>query len=110
MDRPDISDLKMDLNDEELSYLQTILSEVAETGTSQLLDQMWSEDYEEIPVDVRTFITDKRYLGETFVDEDGSLLMYDYWLDFMEKIFSPNSGVFEVALSGAIGLGKSTCA
>ena len=95
----DLSDIQNDLTEEEMAILQSILAEVAETGTSQSLNDIWSTDYEEMPVDIRTFIMDKQYLGETFVDEEGNVLMYEYWINYLDTIFKPDSGIFE-CLSG----------
>lgn len=106
----DISDVSADLSTEEWDVVLKILGEVSDSGSSEVLDGLWEADYEELPVDIRTFITDPRYLGETFVDEDGNVLMYEFWIEFLEKLFAPGSGKFECALSGAIGLGKSTIA
>jgi hypothetical protein len=64
-------------------------------------------DYESRPVDITTFLTDKRYLGSYF--QDG---LYDYWFDVLKKIYpSPfYSPYWLVSFRGAIGLGKSTIA
>lgn len=102
--------IKSTLNEEELGLALEILNEINTSGSSELLDELWSEDYEELPVDIKTFITDPDYLGQAFIAKDGSCLIYDYWLDTLEKVFSPDSSIIELALSGAIGLGKSTIA
>ena len=102
--------IKSTLSEEELGLALEILEEINESGSSELLDELWSEDYEELPVDIKTFITDPDYLGQAFMAKDGSCLIYDYWLDTLEKVFSPDSSTIELALSGAIGLGKSTIA
>lgn len=102
--------IKSTLSEEELGLALEILEEINESGSSELLDELWSEDYEELPVDIKTFITDPDYLGQAFMAKDGSCLIYDYWLETLEKVFSPDSSTIELALSGAIGLGKSTIA
>lgn len=102
--------LKNSLSPEELELAKDILEEINLSGKSDTLDELWSEDYEEIPVDILTFITDPDYLGSAFTASDGSCLIYDYWIDTLRKIFDKNSNVIELALSGAIGLGKSTIA
>lgn len=106
----DISDLQTALSKEEMEAVKAILSEISSDGRSPTLDGLWQADYEEVPVDIYTFITDRRYLGDSFVSEDGTLLIYKFWVDVLKVIFAPDSQIFEVGLSGAIGLGKSTIA
>ena len=106
----DISDLQKALSSEEMEAVKAILSEISSTGESPTLDGLWQADYEEVPVDIYTFLTDRRYLGDSFVSEDGTLLIYKFWVDVLKVLFAPDSQIFEVGLSGAIGLGKSTIA
>lgn len=106
----EFDDVMKTLSEDEILMLETILSQVSKTGSSKALDELWEKDYEEMPVDIYTFITDKRFLGETFVTEEGKVLVYPYWIEFLKKIFTPGCGIFECALSGAIGIGKSTIA
>lgn len=109
-DLVDFSEMKEALTAEEFEAVRAILSELSNDGESRTLDALWQADYEEIPVDIITFITDRRYLGESFVAEDGHVLVYEFWRETLKEIFSPDSQTFEVGLSGAIGLGKSTIA
>lgn len=109
-DLVDFSEMKEALTAEEFEAVRAILSELSNDGESRTLDALWQADYEEIPVDILTFITDRRYLGESFVAEDGHVLIYEFWRETLKEIFSPDSQTFEVGLSGAIGLGKSTIA
>lgn len=106
----DISDIQQVLSDEEKEYLVKILSEYSSEGSSGTLESIYYEDYDEIPVDIRTFITDDRFLGKSFKSDKGELLVYPFWMDVLEAIFSPNSGIYETVFSGAIGIGKSTIA
>ena len=70
---------------------------------------MLETDYDEIPVDIDTFLTDSRYLGK--FTNNGKILTYRKWPEALRDWF-PNplapSPYVEVALTGAIGLGKST--
>lgn len=109
-DLVDFSEMKEALTAEEFEAVRAILSELSNDGESRTLDALWQADYEEIPVDILTFITDRRYLGESFVAEDGHVLIYEFWRETLKEIFSSDSQTFEVGLSGAIGLGKSTIA
>ena len=91
----DISDLQKALTEEEMEAVKAILSEISSDGRSPTLDGLWQADYEEIPVDIYTFITDRRYLGDSFVSEDGTLLIYKFWVDVLKVIFAPDSQIFE---------------
>jgi TRAP-type C4-dicarboxylate transport system substrate-binding protein len=51
------------LTPEEKQYALEILKEYAESGHSELLEELKYSDYEEIPVDIMTFITEEQYLG-----------------------------------------------
>lgn len=91
----DISDLQTALSKEEMEAVKAILSEISSDGRSPTLDGLWQADYEEVPVDIYTFITDRRYLGDSFVSEDGTLLIYKFWVDVLKVIFAPDSLIFE---------------
>ena len=51
------------LNASEQQIISTILQEYADTGTSKTYTDIWLEDYEEIPVDIDTFLEDDEYLS-----------------------------------------------
>lgn len=93
-----------DLSPEELSAVESILGEISKGNTDQY-DELYYTDYEEIPVDFITFINDPRYLGNS---TKGGQLVYDFWKKEGTRIV--NGDEVEVALSGAIGTGKSTAA
>ena len=97
------SDLYMSLSDEEKQAVQETLKELSQ-GVTTAYDQLYYIDYAEIPVDFYTFITDDRYLGKS--TKHGTLI-YDFWKTECQKIFNLDN-IVEVALSGAIGLGKTT--
>lgn len=93
------------LTPEELLYLKQAMD------NPELVNALWASDYEEIPVDIETFITDKRYLGSSFTDDEGKSLIYKFWRDELKNnIFNPEKPKWEVAFSGSIGSGKSTVA
>lgn len=95
---------------EEVQYLKSILMEVSATGTSKTLDAIWAQDYEEIPVSIDEFLTNDRYLGKSVKDDNGELTLYPFWQKATKEIFEPGNQYIEVALSGAIGIGKTTVA
>lgn len=99
------------LTEEEREIVFKILNEFADTGTSQILDDLNMADYNERPVDIKTFIHDKRYLGSGLTNSDGRFTLFSYWEDLLIKLY-PNPYeppvINTLALSGAIGIGKST--
>lgn len=86
-----------------------ILKDTLEKNKSTTLNEMLETDYDEIPVDIDTFLTDPRYLGK--FTNNGKNLTYRKWPEALREWF-PNplapSPYVEIALTGAIGLGKST--
>lgn len=94
------------MTDEEYSVFVEILREASDESFS-LYHRIKYEDYEEVPVDIRTFICDDEYLGKV---TDNGKSIYPFWMTTLEKIFAPDSKIIEVVLTGAIGIGKSTVA
>lgn len=92
------------LSDAERQSVNAILEEMSQ-GKTDAYNELYYSDYEEIPVDFITFINDPRYLGNS--TKSGSLV-YDFWKKEGSRIVTGDE--VEVALSGAIGTGKSTAA
>lgn len=87
-----------------------ILSEYSNTGNSSTYNELLFSDYEEIPVDIETFLHNKRYLGRGLINEEGKFTVYHYWEDTLKKLFPDPlkpCAYNTLALTGAIGLGKS---
>lgn len=63
------------------------------------------EVYEEIPVDIDTFIEDPHYLGGTL---DRGRAIYPRWREVLREIFEDPYKYQTVILTGSIGTGKST--
>lgn len=100
-----------DLSEEERQITLEILSQYGKQGYSDLHNQLQAEDYEEIPVDIHTFLHDPRYLGTGLIDEEGRFSLFPYWENLFDKIYNDNlshANFNILALTGAIGLGKST--
>ena len=94
------------LNKEERQLANLIIQQLAKDGDSSLLNNLYMEDYEEIPVSVDTFYSDDRYLGKIYQNGD---LIYPYWKNFLHRLFHENpEKKWEVAITGAIGTGKSS--
>lgn len=102
------------LSPKERALALEILKEISQDGHSELLDDLKYSDYEEIPVDIMTFISDERYLGRGLyiVDEftgERKCTVFPYWLNVLRDIFPDNltTRYNTVILTGSIGLGKS---
>ena len=102
------------LSAEERALAMQILREYAAEGSSALLEDLKYSDFEEIPVDIMTFISDDRYLGRGLysVDEftgERKCTVFPYWLEKLQEIFPDNltTRYNTLILTGSIGLGKS---
>lgn len=102
----------MDLNPEEREAALKILSELSEKGKSEQLDDYLYSDFDEIPVDIYTFLHNKTYLGNALYDQEGRFTLFPYWEEKLKEIFpSPTETRYNtIVFTGAIGLGKSTIA
>lgn len=105
----------MELTTEALTALDGLSMQEREIALSILqsedlgeLADLYHIDYEEIPVSIDEFIKNPKYLGSLY---DNGNLVYPFWKEFMHNFFHNNPNkAFEIALSGAIGIGKSTVA
>ena len=92
------------LSDEERLVLTTVFEEYEETGKSDLMDLLLGMVYDEVPVDMETFLYDPYFLGTAV---GGNL--YPTLADDLIEIFEGGPYI-EVYLTGGIGYGKSTLA
>lgn len=98
------------LDDKSKELALKILSEYSETGYSDVMNKLIQEDYDEIPVDIITFIDDPQYLGKGLLKDDGTSSVFPYWRELLQEMFPDplKPCIYNtLALSGAIGLGKS---
>ena len=110
---PDLSVLNS-LSPEERALALEILKEYSKDGQSAILDDLKYSDYEEIPVDIITFITEEKYLGRGLWIKDEytgerKCTVFPYWIEKLKEIFPDNvtTRYNTVVLTGSIGLGKS---
>jgi hypothetical protein len=96
------------LTEEEQEVLLKIVREYAETGESPTYKGVWLEDYEEIPVDIDTFLESDDYIGG--LTRHGTQI-YPFWRDRLREMFQGGDlEASEVAFTGAIGIGKTAIA
>lgn len=108
----DINEKLKGLPEEERKVALEILKQYSESGKSELYESLKYADYDEIPVDIHTFLHDKKYLGAALYDPDGRFTLFPYWETKLEEIFPDNvtTRYNTIVFTGAIGLGKSTIA
>ena len=99
------------LSEQERKLALEILNQYSQQGQSNIYDNLKYQDYEEIPVDIITFMDDPYYLGKGLMNPDtGKSTVFPYWRDLAKKIYPDNLAPADyntLALSGSIGLGKS---
>lgn len=96
------------LNQEEKKLFYSLLNSAVTSEGLDLsgVENLYTVDYEEIPVSIDRFISDPEYMGKVYNNGD---LIYPFWKKFLHDLFHDNPNkAFEVAISGAIGTGKST--
>ena len=74
------------LSEEERAEVLKILGEISSGGNSKSYTELLNKDYDEIPVDISTFLRDPRYLGKGLVNEDGKFTVFPYWEETLKKI------------------------
>lgn len=91
------------INPKEIGLLMRILEEMtgSPTGQSNTYQALVREDFIEIPVSMKRFIEDEDYLGSF------CKTLYPFWKNVLIDIIDNDKGYLEVALSGAIGIGKT---
>ena len=102
------------LSPEEKELAIQILRQMSTDGKSDILENLKYADFEEIPVDIMTFISEDRYLGRGLyiIDEytgERKCTVFPYWLEKLQDIFPDNltTKYNTLILTGSIGLGKS---
>ena len=94
-------------NPEEQQVLLQILQELSQYGYSETYNNIWLEDFKEIPVDLDTFLTDDYYLGGVTRNGDA---IYPYWREVMDEIVGAGNQYQEIVFTGATRIGKSSTA
>lgn len=106
------SDIQKELNnltEDEKKVAIEILKQYSQSGSSDVYQDLVYQDYEEIPVDIETFLYNDYYLGKSLIDAEGRKTVYPYWVETLKKIFPTNvdTAYNTLALTGSIGIGKS---
>lgn len=84
-----------------------ILEELSDKGYSETLDNLYLVDFKEVPVSINRFLCDPEYLGES---NDCGNQIYPGWWDAYNAVFDSSKDIYEVILSGATRIGKTSTA
>lgn len=96
------------LSESEQSIATLIMKQFKETGNSKLLEQLYYQDYDEIPVSIDEFLRDDYYMGQVYNNGQN---IYPFWRGVLHDFYHNNPDkAFELCLTGCIGSGKSTIA
>lgn len=97
-------DILSRLKPEEQEAVKKILGEYTEQGNSNTLKTLYDEDYNEIPVDIDTFIEQDEYAGWFTNNGKG---VYPYWRPKLREMWNLDKNYTEIAVTGGIGTGKT---
>ena len=91
----------------EQNYFLKILEELSDKGYSQTLEQVYLIDFKEVPVSIDRFLCDPEYLGAS---NDNGNQIYPGWREVYRDVFDFQKDIYEVILSGATRIGKTSTA
>ena len=91
----------------EQKHFIKILEELSKNGYSETLETLYLVDFKEVPVSIDRFLTDPEYLGGS---NDCGNQIYPGWWDVYHNVFDNQKDIYEVVLSGATRIGKSSTA
>lgn len=92
------------LKPEEQEAVRAILAEYQSKGDSEILKTLYEADYNEIPVDIDTFIESDEYAGWFTNNGKG---VYPYWRPKLREMWNLDKNYTEIAVTGGIGTGKT---
>lgn len=91
-----------DLTPEMRQLVQAGIKTMRASNSFEYLQQLYSVDYDRVPVTPRQFIEDDYYLGKSIKH------LSDTWKNQLDIVFGPLSQINTLIITGAIGTGKST--
>ena len=102
-----IRDIYSSCSEIEQGIFIKILEELSNYGASETLDTLYLVDFREVPVSIDRFLCDSEYLGES---NDNGNQIYPGWWDAYHTVFDSQKDIYEVLLSGATRIGKTSSA
>lgn len=106
----DINDVLKNLNNVEKQQVLKILQEANIKGKSEEYQKLMNDIWDELPVDVDTFIDDDKYMRRYFYPDNKSCIIYPFWRIKLKELFNNPYQYSEICFTGGIGLGKSEMA
>ena len=97
------------LSDLEKQQVLTMLEEI-NNGESNTYSKFVNDIWDEVPVDIDTFLDDERYLRNYVYPDGKNCIVYPYWRDRLKELYKNPYQYSECAVTGGIGLGKSEIA
>lgn len=104
-----IDKLLNNLSDVEKQQVLKILNDM-KSGKSSTYDSLINDVWDEVPVDIDTFIDDKQYMRNYFYPDNKSCIVYPRWRKELKILFNNPYKFSEICFTGGIGLGKSEAA
>lgn len=98
-----------DLSDIEKQQVLSILEDL-KNGNNDKYISLINDVWEEVPVDIDTFIDDSRYMRNYFYPDNKSCIVYPRWRKELKILFENPYKYSEICFTGGIGLGKSEAA
>lgn len=92
------TEILSNLSEEEKNTVKKILMEMSQNGKSDKLSNLYYDDYEEIPVDLETFLCSDTYLGN-FTNHGKDI--YDTWKEELKYVHNPANFVDQWAITGS---------
>ena len=66
------------LSEQERKVALEIMQQFSMSGQSELYDDLKYSDFDEIPVDIETFLKDPIYLGKGLINKEGKFTVFPY--------------------------------
>lgn len=97
------------LSDIEKQQVISILKDI-NSGKSDTYQNLINDIWEEVPVNIDTFIDSDKYMRNYFYPDGKSCIVYPRWRQELKEIFKNPYKFSEICFTGGIGLGKSEAA
>ncbi len=105
----DIAGVLNGLSEIEKQQVISILEDM-KSGKNNTYQNLINDVWDEVPVDIDTFIDDDRYMRNYFYPDGKSCIVYPRWRKELKEIFENPYTFSEICFTGGIGLGKSEAA
>lgn len=105
----DIAEVLEGLSDIERQQVISILKDM-HSGKNDTYQNLINDIWEEVPVDIDTFIDSDKYMRSYFYPDGKSCIVYPRWRKELKEIFKSPYKYSEICFTGGIGLGKSEAA